>query len=174
MSNDLFGTSERKGVGFGFDSEFENGKDEWLTPPEITQDLGPFDLDPCSPINRPWPTAKSHYTFQDNGLMKPWHGLVFCNPPYGRQLGIWLALCARHNNCIALVFARTETQAFQDHVWPKATSLLFIYGRIAFYHVTGQKADCAGAPSVLIAYGPQADERLRANKSIKGRYVRNL
>lgn len=30
------------------------GKDEWLTPPQIIKALGGFDLDPCSPINRPW------------------------------------------------------------------------------------------------------------------------
>jgi len=32
-------------------------KDEWLTPPDIIKALGPFDLDPCAPIVRPWPTA---------------------------------------------------------------------------------------------------------------------
>jgi hypothetical protein len=29
------------------------GTDEWLTPPEIMARLGEFDLDPCSPVNRP-------------------------------------------------------------------------------------------------------------------------
>lgn len=33
------------------------GHDEWLTPPEILLALGPFDLDPCAPIVRPWETA---------------------------------------------------------------------------------------------------------------------
>ena len=36
--------------------------DEWLTPPEIIKSLGIFDLDPCSPCNRPWDTAFKHYT----------------------------------------------------------------------------------------------------------------
>lgn len=31
--------------------------DEWLTPPEILGELGPFDLDPCAPLTRPWGTA---------------------------------------------------------------------------------------------------------------------
>lgn len=31
--------------------------DEWLTPPQLLKCLGPFDLDPCSPVDRPWPTA---------------------------------------------------------------------------------------------------------------------
>jgi hypothetical protein len=45
-----------------FEGKTETGKDEWLTPPEIIKSLGEFDLDPCSPINRPWDTAKNHYT----------------------------------------------------------------------------------------------------------------
>jgi hypothetical protein len=43
-----------------FNTNTENN-DTWLTPPTIIQSLGEFDLDPCSPINRPWNTAKNHY-----------------------------------------------------------------------------------------------------------------
>ena len=39
-----------------FEGNTSTGKDEWLTPPEIIKSLGEFDLDPCSPINRPWAT----------------------------------------------------------------------------------------------------------------------
>jgi hypothetical protein len=159
--------------GFTHDRDLENGKEEWLTPPEIIKAFGPFDLDPCSPLNRPWPTAKQHYTIYDNGLIKPWNGLVFCNPPYGPKTGDWLARCADHGNCLALVFARTDTRAFQDHVWPKATGLLFIAGRISFYHVTGKRGGTAGAPSVIIAYGELANTRLVGNGKIDGHYIAN-
>lgn len=138
--------SNNKIGGFTHDRDLENGKEEWLTPPGIIAAFGPFDLDPCSPINRPWPTAAKHYTTEDNGLIKPWDGLVFCNPPYGPKTGDWLARCAEHGNCLALVFARTETRAFQEHVWPKATSLLFIGGRLSFYHVTGKRGGTAVVP----------------------------
>ena len=47
------------------------GTDEWLTPPEIIKALGPFDLDPCSPITRPWDTALKHYSILDMGLLQP-------------------------------------------------------------------------------------------------------
>ena len=63
-------------------------KDEWLTPPEIIKALGSFDLDPCAPVIRPWPTAQEHYTILDNGLIKPWRGRVWLNPPYG-EIGPW-------------------------------------------------------------------------------------
>ena len=146
------------------------GKDEWLTPPYILEALGAFDLDPCAPIVRPWPTAKSHYTVENNGLALNWEGRVFCNPPYGNQTGLWLNKCALHENCIALVFARTETRMFFDSVWNKAKALFFIKGRIAFHHVDGTKSQSAGAPSVLIAYNDENAEILK-NCSLKGKWI---
>ena len=54
-----------------FNTNTDNN-DEWLTPPAIIAALGPFDLDPCSPIHRPWDTAKRHFTRLDDGLSMPW------------------------------------------------------------------------------------------------------
>jgi len=147
------------------------GKDEWLTPPEIINALGGFDLDPCSPVNRPWDTAKQHYTIDDNGLLKEWHGRVFCNPPYGRATGRWLGRCAEHRDCTALIFARTETAMFFEFVWPKAKALLFIEGRLHFHHVDGTRASSnAGAPSVLVAWDYKNAGAL-AGCGIKGQFV---
>jgi hypothetical protein len=146
--------------------------DEWITPPEIIKELGPFDLDPCSPINRPWPTAQKYYTINDNGLLMPCFGFVWCNPPYGKFTVRWLELMSMHNNGIALIFARTETDAFYRFVWKTATSILFIKGRLYFYTVDGIKGkSTGGAPSCLIAYGSEADNRLK-NCSIKGKYLK--
>lgn len=128
-------------------------KDEWLTPPWLIERLGPFDLDPCSPVTRPWDTARIHYTKADNGLSRQWLGRVWCNPPYGRYTGTWLKRCFDHGNAIALIFARTETEIFFEHVW-KADALLFLRGRLYFYSVNGERAKAnSGAPSVLVAYG---------------------
>lgn len=131
-------------------------KDEWLTPPDIIKGLGSFDLDPCSPVNRPWDTADRHYTIEDDGLMQPWSGRVWLNPPYGREATAWLDKLGGHGNGIALIFARTETEMFFSQVWDKADALLFLRGRLYFHHVSGEKAAAnAGAPSVLIAYGAE-------------------
>lgn len=146
------------------------GKDEWLTPPYVSLALGHFDLDPCSPINRPWPTADRHYTIEDDGFNKEWEGRVFCNPPYGNQTKLWLNKCAQHGNCIALVFARTETIMFFESIWPKADAIFFIKGRLAFYDVQGKKGGSAGAPSVLIAYGKDNAEKLK-NIQIQGCFI---
>lgn len=156
---------------FNNEKNLVTGKEEWLTPPFITQALGPFDLDPCSPVNRPWPTARKHFTINDDGLRQAWEGFVFCNPPYGPKLGVWLAKMARHGNGIALCFARTETAAFQQFVWPYARAVLFIKGRLSFYHVSGQEGGTAGAPSVLIAYGEHAANILRGQSKIAGHLI---
>jgi len=140
-------------AGIGSHHSPRAGKDEWLTPPEIVNAFGPFDLDPCSPINRPWDTAANHLTIRDNGLSTPWIGRVWCNPPYGQQTGKWLQKCAEHGNCIALVFARTETADWHDWIWTKASGILFLRGRLFFHHVDGTRAKHnSGAPSALVAY----------------------
>lgn len=145
--------------------------DEWLTPKHITDSFS-FDLDPCSPIVRPWDTAKKHFNINDDGLKMPWDGFVFCNPPYGKETYIWLKRCAEHNNCLALTFARTETKGFQEQVFEKATSVFFFKGRLSFHYVDGTKGDAANAPSVLIAYGKQADCELKKFAgSHAGKYI---
>lgn len=129
-------------------------KDEWLTPPHILNRLGGFDLDPCSPINRPWDTAVLHYDIKDDGLSQLWFGRVWCNPPYGLEAAQWLDRMAQHGNGIALIFARTETRMFFDHVWKRADAVCFIEGRLHFHHVDGTRAKAnSGAPSCLVAYG---------------------
>lgn len=147
------------------------GKDEWLTPPEIIRALGAFDLDPCSPINRPWDTAREHYTVLDDGLSKGWAGRVWCNPPYGLQAAAWLKRLAEHGNGIALIFARTETEMFFESVWRRASAAMFLRGRLNFHHASGARAKAnSGAPSVLVAYG-QSNAIALENSHIEGALV---
>lgn len=137
-----------------FNSNTAN-KDEWLTPPKLLRLLGPFDLDPCAPVTRPWPMAKRHYTKQDDGLKLPWIGRVWLNPPYGRRTFIWLERLAEHKNGLALIFARTETRGFHEMIWNKAACLFFFRGRLCFHHVSGEKGGTANAPSCLVAYSQE-------------------
>lgn len=148
-----------------FSADKTIGKEEWLTPPGIIRALGPFDLDPCAPPQhrRPWNMAAEHFTVEDNGLVKPWHGRVWCNPPYGNEAGKFLAKLADHGNGIALVFARTETRMFHESVWGKASGLLFFLGRLSFCDFRGKPIGVAGAPSVLIAYGSDNAKRLASS-----------
>ncbi len=151
--------------------------DEWLTPPEIIRALGFFNLDPCATCGQvensyPWTTAATMYCKKDNGLQKRWEGFVWLNPPYGKTIGAWMARMAKHNDGIALVFARTETGWFQDSVFKTATSLFFLMGRLRFYKPDGTPGGyTGGAPSVFVAYGEEAHRRLK-NLQMPGRLIR--
>ena len=155
-------------VGFEISKET---KDEWLTPPNIIYSLGEFDLDPCSPVNRPWDTALKHYTYVDNGLMQNWEGRVWMNPPYGRHTTHWLNKMVLHGNGIAFIPARTETGMFFNYVWSKASSIFFVKGRVFFHDVSGNRGkDGAGFPSCLIAYGNNNSKALR-ECGLSGKYI---
>lgn len=146
-------------------------KDEWLTPPELIKSLGIFDLDPCSPINRLWDTAKNHYTIDNDGLSKEWLGRVWLNPPYGNKTGLWLEKLYHHGNGIALIFARTETVMFFKWVWNKADAVKFLEGRLFFHHISGVQSKInTGAPSVLVAYGKNNKDILR-NNVLRGKFI---
>lgn len=143
--------------------------DEWLTPPEILDKLGPFDLDPCAPITRPWDTAKQHFTRQDDGLSREWHGRVWLNPPFGREAVKWLRKLKQHGNGIALIPARTETTMFLECVWRGADAVLFLYGRPHFHYVNGERAAAnSGAPICLAAYGDRNASALTDAKKLRG------
>ena len=143
-----------------FNSNTKNN-DEWLTPLYIIESLGEFDIDPCSPINRPWNTAKNHYNELDDGLTKEWIGRVWLNPPYGRKTFQWLNKLSSHKNGTALIFARTETIGFHKEIWNKADSIFFFKGRLKFHLVTGEQGGTANAPSCLVAYSKYDTEQIK-------------
>lgn len=164
------GAAQGRGIG-GHTRGFVGETNEWLTPPHIIEALGPFDLDPCAPEVRPWDTAAQHYTAADDGLSKPWRGLVYCNPPYGDQTFVWMERLAEHGDGIALIFARTETAGFFESCWRHATAMLFLRGRLHFHFPDGQRAQAnAGGPSVLLAFGERAAQRL-ADSGLDGALV---
>lgn len=137
----------------------------WLTPPEITGALGTFDLDPCAFPG--WPTARRLICLPENGLAATWERWerVWLNPPYTTgEVERWLRRLADHGRGTALIFARTETEAFHAHVWERAAGLLFLRGRLHFHRPDGSRAEAnAGAPSVLCAYGADDLDQLAAS-----------
>lgn len=155
-----------------FEGHSSIGKDEWLTPPELVRALGHFDLDPCAPIDAPWHLADHNYTIADDGLAKPWANRVWCNPPYAQKpMAGFVRKCIEHRNATLLTFARTDTRLFHELIFPNATAILFLKGRLRFYHVDGRQADSAGAPSCLIAFDDY-NARMLEESGIKGHIVR--
>lgn len=166
-----------------------NLSNDHLTSPSLLAELGalardtdepagwklgrnPFALDPCSSRQQPWPTARVMWDADDDGLGREWAGECFCNPPYGRDLYVWLARLAAHGNGLALLYARTDTAGFHAHVWGRADAVFFFSGRPWFHRpVTGERAAAnCGGPMVLSAYGAKAVARLRRLTKPGSRY----
>lgn len=143
-------------TGFSHESSANKSVD-WYTPKWVFDAIGlNFDLDPCQPVGGvQWIPAAKHYTIEDDGLLSPWTGRVWLNPPYGKHTKDWLAKMHSHRNGIALVFARTDCAWFHNYC-AKADAILFLSGRIRF--VDGLQITSSGGPgsgSMLIAWGSE-------------------
>lgn len=131
----------------------ESTTNTWITPREVLSLLGHFDMDPCAALRQPWPTADVMVTEAENGLLRGWHGRVWCNPPYGSAAKPFMQRMAAHDGGgLALIFARTGTSWFQDCVLATARAMFLWRGRIRFCREDGTQRQAANAASCLIAW----------------------
>jgi site-specific DNA-methyltransferase (adenine-specific) len=111
--------------------------DEWATPQLFYEELNKkynFNLDPCSTDNNH--KCKKYFTKKDNGLLQSWSGYrVYCNPPYGREIGKWVEKAYNENKngtfIVMLLPARTDTKWFHNFIY-KQHKIEFIKGRLKF------------------------------------------
>lgn len=122
------------------DLMFSSVSNEWETPDEFFQQLNSefhFTLDPC--CQEYSHKCAKFYTADMDGLSQSWEGeRVFCNPPYGREIGHWVRKCyeeAQKPNTIVvmLIPARTDTRWFHEYIYQKNNvEIRFIKGRLKF------------------------------------------
>ena len=74
-----------------------------------------------------------------DGFNKSWKGeVVFCNPPYGKEIGKWVKKCyeeSKQDNTtvVMLIPSRTDTRWFHDYIYKKENvEIRFIKGRLKF------------------------------------------
>ncbi len=140
--------------------------DEWYTPPEIFDALKlRFDLDPCSPGEWHWVPAEGVYTKYEDGLLQPWNGRVFVNPPFGKRHGHlpWLARFLDHGNGIAICRAYTSAAWFHEYA-TKADALLFPRGKTKFIRPDGTVGKAPGHGITLLAMGAECVDALRCSQ----------
>jgi phage N-6-adenine-methyltransferase len=135
---------------------FSSETDMWATPQEFFTELDQefnFTLDPCaSPENT---KCAKYFTVDDDGLRQDWAGhTVFCNPPYGRQIGKWVKKCYEESRkpgttVVMLIPARTDTSYFHDYVYNKAREIRFIRGRLKFGNAKNSAQKGGGASESL-------------------------
>lgn len=129
---------------------------EWFTPPELFERLGlRFDLDPASPMSGPvpWVPADCFYSPRENGLIQPWSGRVWLNPPYGEPGVAFIHRLVAHGDGILLIPARTETRVFQ-YAAEAADVVVFLRDRLHFIREDGFRGR-AGFASAILAFGSE-------------------
>lgn len=127
--------------------------DDFYTPAWLFDLMGiTFDLDVASPPDGlPWIPAASRFTMADDGLVQPWTGRVWMNPPYSKATP-WVRKFIEHRNGICLV-PMAKSQWFFD-LWATADGMA-TYPR-TFDFVNGSIAYAV----VFAAFGPECVEAI--------------
>lgn len=134
---------------------FSSKTDQWATPQWFFDGLNEefkFTLDPCADeFNH---KCQKYFTKEQEGLSKDWGGeTVFCNPPYGREILLWVKKCfdeVHSGDCqcaVMLIPARTDTQWFHKYIYKQA-EIRFIKGRLKF----GDSNNSAPFPSMVVVF----------------------
>ena len=116
-----------------YNMNIDTGEKTWLTPPEIINALGPFDLDPCCPPTMPWRTATQMVHWPDDGLKIDWTGKrVWLNPPYGREAVPFLRKMAENKTGGVSHFCSEGRTLPRGTTWYSRTQTEFCFCEDAF------------------------------------------
>jgi len=134
---------------------FSSKTDLWSTPQDFFDKLNSvhgFTLDACAtPENA---KCQRHFTKSDDGLSQQWDGVVWMNPPYGREIGKWMRKAYESAESgakvVCLVPARTDTAWWHDYA--TKGQIEFIRGRLKF----GGAKTSAPFPSAVVIFGAAA------------------
>lgn len=127
---------------------FSTGKDDWATPEWLFQLLhARFEYTIDLAASKENAKLPRYFTEEDNSLKKSWDTeRGFCNPPYSlapefiekayiENVQNWMrwgrdSSCAEHTSL--LLPARTSNKEWGKYIFPHATELIFIEGRVVF------------------------------------------
>lgn len=130
---------------------YSSHSNEWSTPQAFYDELNKefnFTLDPCADATNH--KCPKYYTQEDDGLSKTWDNeVVFCNPPYGREIKHWVKKASETVGgvVVMLIPARTDTTYFHDYIYGKA-EIRFVRGRLKF----GDGKGSAPFPSMVVIF----------------------
>ena len=132
---------------------FSSASDNWETPKELFDDLNAvfnFDLDAAASDDNA--KCQKYFTITENGLAQSWHGNVWLNPPYGREIGAWVKKAYNEvmgggaSSVVLLLPARTDTAWYHDYC--SKGIVLFLRGRLKF----GNAKNSAPFPSMIVIF----------------------
>jgi ParB family chromosome partitioning protein len=139
-----------------------SGKYEWYTPHKFIEAarnvMGSIDLDPASSETaNKIVRATKYYTKEDNGLIQPWEGNIWLNPPYNNSLVVdftekLLNELTNINEACVLVNNATETRWFQK-ILNASDAVCFVKGRIKFLDENGNATGSSLQGQAILFFG---------------------
>jgi site-specific DNA-methyltransferase (adenine-specific) len=143
------------------DVHFSSKSPEWETPADLFEKLNAefnFTLDVCATGENA--KCALYFTPAVDGLKQGWAGQTcWMNPPYGREIGAWVAKAeeeaARGATVVCLLPARTDTRWFHRWIWDakrdrprRGVKLRLLQGRLTFSNAEAS----APFPSCIVVF----------------------
>lgn len=132
---------------------FSSATDQWATPQEFFDKLHEefhFELDACADETNH--KCEMYFDRETDGLSQEWDRTTWCNPPYGKEIGKWVAKAAEQSEkhgvtVVMLLPARTDTRWFHDYIYGRS-EIRFVKGRLKF----GGGRNPAPFPSMIVIF----------------------
>ena len=135
------------------DVHFTSNTDLWSTPQDFFDNLNKkynFTLDVCATNENA--KCDQYYTLDVDGLSQSWVGVCWMNPPYGREICLWMKKAYESSlngaKIVCLVPARTDTKWWHDYAMKG--EIEFIKGRLKF----GNAKNSSPFPSAVVVFNP--------------------
>jgi len=137
-------------------SLFTSNSEEWETPQLLFDELNEefnFTWDVCATKENS-KCGDNFWSKTISGLTNDWGEVNWMNPPYGRDIGIWVRKAYMHakrdqQTTVALLPARTDTKWFHDYIYKKKNvEIRFLKGRLKF----SNSKNSAPFPSMIVIY----------------------
>lgn len=143
---------------------YTSNSEEWGTPQELFNRLNKefnFTLDICA--SKENTKCPKYYTKEEDALKQEWGGVIWMNPPYGRQIGNWVKKAKEtaqqgKATVVCLLPARTDTAWWHDYVM-KADEIRLIRGRLKF----GDGKGSAPFPSAIVVFKKGLSSKVQIN-----------
>lgn len=131
---------------------FSSNTDMWSTPQDFFNKLNQefnFELDVCATHENA--KCDRYFTKEQDGLTQEWTGVIWMNPPYGREIKKWMKKAFESSlsgaTVVCLIPARTDTQWWHNYV-TRANDIRFVKGWLKF----GNSKNAAPFPSAIVIF----------------------
>lgn len=130
----------------------------WETPQHVFDELNQefrFDVDVCATKENA--KCATFFSPEMDGLKREWEGTCWMNPPYGRQIHLWVKKAYESSlkngvTVVCLLPARTDTKWWHDYCMKG--EIRFIKGRLKF----GDGKNSAPFPSAIVIFGEKSKD----------------